>query len=381
MGQQQPIPRPDEGGDIPSADTDLRVLFDVGHPAQVHLFRNAIEQLEARGQHTFVTAREKDVTLDLLEAYGIAYRSLSTRGDSMPALLVEALTREVRLLSVARRFRPDVIVSRLSPVPAHVSALTGCEYVAVSDTHIDNWLIRRCYHGVTLPFVDRLCVPDTFQLPIAAEKRRSLDFQELAYLHPKYFRPNPDILTAYGIDPEADYTVLRVAGWDAYHDVGNSGLSLGAIRRLVALLEDYGEIFISAENELPPDLERYQLRIDPEDIHHLLACADLYVGDSGTMSSEAAMLGTPAIRATTIAGPDDENVFRALEDRYGLLRSYADEERAIRAVDDLLACGVNSVNWEERRERLLAEQPDVTARIVTSILECAPLGGRRVRAQ
>lgn len=381
MGQHQPIPRPEDGDDTDSEDTELRVLFDVGHPAQVHLFRHAIEQLQARGHRTFVTSRKKDVTLELLDAYGIAHRSLSTRGGSMPALLLEVMTREVRLLSVARRFRPDVIVSRLSPVPAHVSAITGCEYVAVNDTHIDNWLIRRCYLGVTLPFVDRVCVPDSFQLQIAPEKRRSLDFQELAYLHPRYFQPEPDIPRDYGIDPAADYTVLRVAGWDAYHDLGNSGLSLGAIRRLVALLEDHGEVFISAENDLPPDLDPYRLSIDPEDIHHILAFASLYVGDSGTMSSEAAMLGTPAIRATTVAGPDDENVFRALEDRYGLLRSYSDEERALRAVEDLLACGLNSVDWQERRQRLLAEQPDVTERMVATILECEALADRTVRAQ
>lgn len=350
----------------------LRVLFDVGHPAQVHLFRNAIAELERRGHETFVTAREKEVTVDLLEAYGIDHRTLSTRGESLPALVGELLVREVRLFGEVRRFRPDVIVSRLGPVPAHASALSGSRYVAVSDTRIGRPLLRRFYRAVTLPFVDTICVPESFQLPIPPEKRRPLDFQELAYLHPRYFQPDPSVLAAYDVDPESSLFVLRIAGWDAYHDVGHAGLSPETVRRLVELLSEHGQVFISAEGEVPADLSAFRLDIAPEDVHQFLAFADLYVGDSGTMSTEAAMLGTPAIRVNTLVGADDENVFQALDDQYGLLRSYADEERAVRAVERTVEFEVDRVDWQQRRERLVADQPDVTERIVATILESAP---------
>ena len=195
--------------------TGLRVLFDVGHPAQVHLFRHTIEELDRAGHETFVTAREKEVTIDLLEAYGIDHLSLSERGDSTRALVRELLTREVRMFAVARRFQPDVIVSRLAPVPAHVSAAVGCRYVAVNDTHIDRTVLRWVYQGLTLPFVDTICVPESFDLPIADSKRRPLDFQELAYLHPRRFEPDPAVVASYDIDPAEPYFILRVAGWDA----------------------------------------------------------------------------------------------------------------------------------------------------------------------
>jgi len=372
MAQSASERPPDAVPDRSPATTDFRVLFDVGHPAQVHLFRNAIAQLQDRGHETFVTSREKEVTVDLLDAYGIEHRSLSTRGSSLPALVTELLTREVRLLGVARTFRPDVIVGRLGPVPAHVAALTGARYVAVSDTHIDHALLRRLYQGLTFPFVDTICVPESFQLPIDPEKRRPLDFQELAYLHPRYFQPDPRTLATYDIDPDEPFFVIRVAGWDAYHDVGYAGLSPEAVRRLVGILSAHGRVFISAENDLPSDLAEYRLRIDPEDIHQLLYFADLYVGDSGTMSTEAAILGTPAIRTNTIVSEDDENVFRALDEEYGLLRSYADEDRAVRTVRRTVECGIDNVDWQQRRDRLIAEQPDVTEQIVTTILESAP---------
>lgn len=350
----------------------LRVLFDVGHPAQVHLFRNTIATLQDRGHETFVTSREKEDTIGLLDAYGIDHRSLSTRGDSLPALIGELLTREVRMYGVARRFQPDVIVSRLGPVPAHVAALVGSRYVAVSDTHIDQALLRRIYQGITFPFVDTICVPDSFQLPIADEKRRHLDFQELAYLHPDHFEPDRRVLDSYGIDPDDPYFVIRLAGWDAYHDVGYTGISPGMLDRLVEMLSEHGTVFISSENELPARFSEYRLRVRPEDIHHVLYYAALYVGDSGTMSSEAAMLGTPSIRTNTMVGDDDENVFRELEERYDLLRSYEDENEAFRAIEQMLDYGLDRIDWRARRERLFTDHPDATSRILDVILESAP---------
>jgi len=37
----------------------MRILIDIGHPAHVHFFRNAIRELEGRGDA--VGAREKEV--------------------------------------------------------------------------------------------------------------------------------------------------------------------------------------------------------------------------------------------------------------------------------------------------------------------------------
>jgi predicted glycosyltransferase len=372
MAESHPASASGDGPGESAPETPVRVLFDVGHPAQVHLFRNAIAALESGGHEAFVTARQKEDTVALLEAYGIPHVSLSRRGESVPGLALELLTREVRLFMVAREFKPDVVVSRLAPAPAHVSRLLGCRNVAICDTYVDKGLIRRLYHGITLPFVDTICVPASFDLSIPDAKRRAVDFQELAYLHPDYFEPDPSVLTAHGIDPESFFTVIRVAGWDAYHDVGDSGLSLEGVRRLVDRCEARGSVFISAEHDLPEDLTPYELPTDPEDVHHVLYYADCYVGDSGTMSTEAAMLATPAIRTNSMVGSGDENVFHALENRYGLLRSFAEEADAIRAVEGLFAQGVDQIDWTKRRERLLEEQPNVTEQILETVLEDEP---------
>jgi len=104
----------------------------------------------------------------------------------------------------------------------------------------------------------------------------------------------------------------------------------------------------------------------------VLYYADLYVGDSGTMSTEAALLGTPAIRTNTMVGDDDENVFHELEQRYELLSSFRDEDEALREVKRLVRSGIDKTSRHERRDQLIDEQPNVTERMVDVILERTP---------
>lgn len=354
-------PTPDE------PDGGLRVLFNVAHPAQVHLFRNAIDELQAEGHETLVTSREKEITIELLDAYDIDHVTLTRQAESFPGLVAELLQRERRLLSVAREFDPDVIVSRLGPPPVHVSRLVGAKNVIVSDTLRGSLPMRKAIQTMTLPFVDTICMPEEFDLRVPEENRRNLSFQELAYLHPRYFTPDPDVLEKHGIDPDETFYVLRLTGWDAYHDVGHDGISPDRARELISFLSERGTVYLSSEIDVPEGLDAQPLQTPPEDVHHVLYYADMYLGDSCTMSSEAAILGTPAIRTNSLVGNTGEPMFADLEEEYGLLQSYADEEDAIAAAKEIATDPPDRRVLRRRRTRLVDEQPDVTAVIVESI--------------
>ena len=43
----------------------MRLLFDLGHPAHVHLFRNLIKKVLKDGGEVLAATREKDITIDL----------------------------------------------------------------------------------------------------------------------------------------------------------------------------------------------------------------------------------------------------------------------------------------------------------------------------
>jgi hypothetical protein len=347
----------------------MNVLFDIQHPAQVHLFKNAIWALDERGHETMVTSREKEVTLDLLGAYDIEHVSLSRRGEGLPELLREAFYREARLFSVARSFRPDVIVSRLNPAVVHVSKLLGCRNLIFEDTNHGGTWLGRAYYASTLPFVDVLCGPPGLGLPVDADRLRTVAFQELAYLHPDRFTPDRESLESYGVAVDEPYSVLRLVGWDAFHDIGHHGLGVDAVRELVSMLSERGPVYLSGERDFPEPFGGRALPVPPHLVHDLLYHADLYVGDSGTMSSEAAMLGTPAVRVSSTVGDGDAHTFVELERTYDLLYSFSDEqaaiERAVRLFEDENA----GCEWARKRATLAADQGDVAARMVRLILD------------
>ena len=67
-------------------------------------------------------------------------------------------------------------------------------------------------------------------------------------------------------------------------------------------LEKYGKVFITSEVTLPDHLKKYQITIPLEKLHDLLYFATLYFGEGSTTAAEAAMMGTPAVYVSSLAG-------------------------------------------------------------------------------
>ncbi len=348
----------------------MKVLFDVNHPAQVHLFRNAIDALQAEGHETLVTSRDKEMTLELLDAYDVDHRPLTAAADGLLSLVAEWTVREVKMARVARKFDPDVVVSRLNPAAVHASRVVGCRNLVIKDCVLPEPM-RTLIHRSTLRFVDDVCTPPGFDLEVPDEKHHDLGLQELAYLHPNRFEPSADVLRTHGISPKDTFFVVRFSAWDAYHDVGKKGLSPEAKRELLSFLADRGEVYVTSEAELPDEFANYRLTLPPEHVHHLLYYADCFVGDSETMSTEAALLGTPTIRIHPFVGEYDLYNFDRLEES-GLLFSFTDETTAIEKAKAIARDGVDASRWARRRDELLEDEQDVTAAMLELVRGEAP---------
>ena len=141
-------------------------------------------------------------------------------------------------------------------------------------------------------------------------------YHELAYLHPNHFTPDPKIVEAYGIDTSKPYFIFRFASLNAHHDSGIKGINTEIAERLVKILETHGTIYITSERPLEPQFEKYRIKINPLDMHHVMAFASLYIGDSQTMAAEAGVLGVPFVRFNDFVGRI--GYLRELEDKYEL---------------------------------------------------------------
>ncbi|MFC4249418.1 DUF354 domain-containing protein [Natribaculum luteum] len=353
----------------------MRVIVTIQHPAHVHFYRNAIDILEDRGHDVFVFARENDLAVPLLREYGIPHEVLAGPQDSLLELAKVQATYEYRLFRRAREIDPDVMTAIGGVAVSHVAPLVGARSVVF----VDNEGITS--HRITTPFAHVVCTPARFGDHYGDKHVRYEGYQELAYLHPDRFDPSPDRLREHGVEPDERFSLLRFKKWDALHDVGEAGLSPAGKRRLVSLLDDYGEVYITSSDDLPSNLEQHRQPIPPHLVHDLLYYADFYAGDSATMATEAAVLGTPAVRVQSFADPEtDMSNFVELEEEYGLLRSTADEEEAIDLVSRLVSDPTLAETWRRRRERLLEEKIDV-ASFVADVLVSQTRDGRRPRAR
>jgi len=189
-------------------------------------------------------------------------------------------------------------------------------------------------------------------------------FHELAYLHPNRFKPNPEVLDLLGVTENTDYFVVRFNSFKAHHDIGEKGMTFEQKIQLIANLEKKGKVFISTELPLDTKFNFRKLPDRPELMHSILAFAKMYVGESQTMTSEAAVMGTPALKCNTFAGR--LSVPNELEHKYGLCYSFLPEDfdKMLSKIDEFLEMPDLKAEWQIRQKKMVSEKIDVTSFMV-----------------
>jgi predicted glycosyltransferase len=340
----------------------MRLLIDLLHPAHVHVFRNVAKELSARGHDVRFTLREKECARELLDQYELPYTILSQRQAGF-GLASEFVQRGVRLWREADHFRPHFLAGAMGPSIATVGRLRRA--LRLDDAKIVVWYqteIAKLTNTFVYPLSDYVITPDCYTGTVRGNHLTVKSIQELAYLHPNRFTPNPDIVRQAGIDPDSKYFVVRFVAYEASHDIGTNSLPLEKKLELVRELKKRGRVLVTSEKEVPAELREHRMSIPASHMHHVLAYSRLLVGESATMAAESACLGVPSIYVSPLGrGFTDE-----LE-RYGLLKNFIHERlhddwvgEACRMADDpeLLS------RAKQARERLLADKIDLTSWMV-----------------
>ena len=125
-------------------------------------------------------------------------------------------------------------------------------------------------------------------------------------------------------------------------------------------MESKGKVCITTERDIDDEFKPYQLKVSPEKAHSLMYYATMLVGDSQTMTSEAAVLGTPAIRCNTFVGRI--HYLEEEERKYGLTYGFRPDEaeKMFEKINELLAMPNLKEVWQTRRQKLLSEKIDYT---------------------
>lgn len=347
----------------------MNVLIDINHPAHVHLFRNVYASLTNDGNKVLVVVKEIPSAMKLLELYGIPYANVGKKDDNLTKKGFDQLMYDFRILKLVRQHRIDIGVGSSINL-AHVSKLSKMKSIVLDD---DDDEVEPLFVKFGHPFADTILSPTG--TPRKAKQTIYVNtYHELSYLHPNRFQPDPSVLDDAGVVEGEPYFILRFNAFKAHHDVGVVGLTIENKRRLIEYLKKKGKVFITTERNIDDEFKPYQLKISPEKAHSLMYYATMLVGDSQTMTSEAAVLGTPAIRCNTFVGRI--HYLEEEEHRYGLTYGFRPEqsEAMFDKIEELLSMSNLKEEWQARRQKMLSEKIDYT-QFLTWFVENYPKSG------
>jgi predicted glycosyltransferase len=337
----------------------MKYLFFTNTPAQVHQYRRAVAALRERGHDVLVLARDYGCTEPLLDHYDLPYESYGKCGTYKFSLARELPKHVAGIVRRTRRFDPECVFGR-GAFAALAGTVARSPVVLVDDsgnTDLD--------HAVSVPLVDAVLTPHTFEKDLGEKHYEFRGFKELAYLHPDEYERQSDVRDELGVGPDEEFAIVRLNAFGSHHDVGKAGFTPEKRRQLVETLSERATVFVSDEGG-EMDLDRTAGRafdLHPALLHDALAAASLLVADTQTMVTEAALLGTPAIRSNSFVGDDDMGNFVDLE-RAGIVYNLREFEAVLDAATDLLADEDADARWRNLRDQYLEDKVNLTEIVV-----------------
>ena len=330
-----------------------RYLIDIPHPHFVHFFKNIICGLGQ--ERVVVTCQDYGIITDLLDHLGFNYVIVGRKYRSLISKAFGQVSYLFNYLKIIKERDVGYLLGT-SPSVAMAAKISNKKMFFFDD---DDSAVQPITKKLTVPLSDYIITPQCLEFENYGKKHYTYKgYQELAYLAPQYFKPDISVIHKYGLEPDS-YFFLRWNAFQAYHDVGQGGIPDGSKRKLIELLEPWGRVLISSESGLKDKYGKYRLEIDPADIHHVLAFASMYIGDSQTMTSEAAILGTPALRCNSFKGKI--SYLKELEETHQLTYSFFPDEAEsmFEKIKSLLKQGHLKKIWKNRKETMLANMIDV----------------------
>jgi predicted glycosyltransferase len=272
----------------------MKILFYLVHPAKFQFHKVQIKTLKDNGHTVDIIINTKDILEDLLKEEGWQYTNLFPEGRKIKgvhvyiAAFISIFRTVTRLFKFTKNKKYDLFIGDLLTI---VGRLRGVPSLYPTDD-----VIRQVpEQSIFLFTTNHIIAPYITELGIFNRKKINYDgYKALAHLHPNHFTPNRSIISS-NVKEGEKYFLIRCTGFGATHDIGRSGVDDKVLRELIEVIKNHGQIFITSERQLPVDLKKYQLVINKKDIHHYMAFADLFIGDSTTMCTEAAILGTPVV--------------------------------------------------------------------------------------
>jgi hypothetical protein len=230
--------------------------------------------------------------------------------------------------------------------------------------------LARLQNLIGLPFATTICTGTGYRLCHGRRQVRFRGFQAQAYLDPRRFHPDLQVLRQCGIEPGQPLAVIRLVSWAAAHDVGRRGSAIEDLRLAAERLSRLARVVISSEGPLPEALLPWRSPVQADRLHHLLALAGVCVAEGGTVAVEAGLLGTPAVTCNSYEFGYLNSMLEL-----GLIRRSDSLAHAMELAEALLREDGLKQRWRERASELFASTDDVLE-VMRHTIEQAVRAGR-----
>jgi len=337
----------------------MKVLFYFAHPAQYLFARNTIRTLLENKHNVKILIKTKDVLETLLKNDGFEYVNIlpKERGYSKLSMAFSLFKRNLHLLPIVLKFKPDLLMGTDTSI-AHIGWLLNINRITIVD---DDYEITKTFSDITYPFTQTILCPEVCRVGRWVDKKVGYEgYMKLAYLHPNIFTFDKTVVGKY--IPDYKYVIIRLAKLTAFHDFGIRGITNDILDKIINTLEKKSfKVYLSIEGIVDKKYEPYILKINPNDIHHLLANASIFICDSQSMSLEASILGVPSLRISDFVGKI--SVLEELEHKYGLTFGIRPDhtEKIFEKLDELLSIENLKEEFRVKKNIMLQEKIDVSA--------------------
>jgi uncharacterized protein len=355
----------------------MRFWFDLVTPKQLLFFRPVIEDLRKDGHQVLATSRRYREVEQLASMLGLRLSFAGSRGGKDPReQLKHSLERMEQLLPIVVRFSPDVSVSVASADCARMSFGLRVRHIAVNDSPhslVAGKLSLPLSHHLMTPWIIPFSAWSVFGVPKERISRyRALD--PAAWLKR---RPRRDSSRAEAGKDEKKATIL-VRLEESYAPYLAGSDESWSERILVRLARDFkGHELVALcryEDQLASVRKRFgSSYIVPKaavDGAGLIERSNVFVGMGGTMTTEAALLGVPAVSAFQGA--------ELFTERYLISKRLLLKARSVDEVSKYVRASLEPSYGEDyqRRGRALLEWMEDPSKKVVGYLETLGPSGK-----
>lgn len=339
-----------------------RFLFYLVHPAKFQFHKVQIAKLKEKGHLVDIVINTKDILEDLLKEENWGYTNIFPKSRKIKgvhvyiAAVISIFLTVWRLWKFTSGKKYDVFVGDLLSVVGRLKGVTA--FYATDDV-----LAAVPEQAIFFKTVKYIIAPEVTDIgKYKVKKIAYRGYKALAHLHPNHFTPDESRLA-----PELmgkPFFLIRCTGFGATHDIGKSGISDDVLLKLIPILEPHGQILITSERKLPEQLQKYNLRIRKNDITHYINYAQIFIGDSTTMCTEAAVLGTPAVEFDEYFYEIEQML--EIERKYQLIHCFRTNQanEFLLKITELVNTKELKALYAKRKEKLLNDMIDVSSFLI-----------------